>query len=66
MNGVGLKVVLQAHHGAGAAGNRALAESAQPYLAFLDADDEWLPEKLERSLCLLREKNSDLFSTTTP
>lgn len=62
MNGVALKVVRQAHHGAGAARNRALAGSAQPYLAFLDADDEWLPEKLERSLCLLREKNSDLVS----
>lgn len=62
MNGVALKVIRQAHQGVGAARNRALAESAQPYVAFLDADDEWLPEKLERSLCLLHETHSDLVS----
>lgn len=50
MNGVGLKAIRQDHQGAGAARNRAIAESKQRYIAFLDADDEWLPEKLERSM----------------
>jgi len=51
MNGVALKVFrTEDNRGAGAARNRAVAESRQPVLAFLDADDEWLPEKLERSL----------------
>ncbi len=48
--GIELKVIGQANRGAGAARNRAIAEAGQPLLAFLDADDEWLPEKLERSL----------------
>ena len=47
---IGLKLVRQENKGAGAARNRALAECEGRYVAFLDADDEWLPEKLERSL----------------
>lgn len=35
--------------------NRALAESTAPVIAFLDADDIWMPEKLERQLRLLEE-----------
>ena len=53
MNGVALKVVRQKNAGAGAARNRAIAEASQPVLAFLDADDEWLPEHLERSLAVM-------------
>lgn len=45
-----LKVVTQENRGAGAARNRAIRESKGAILAFLDADDEWLPEHLERSL----------------
>ena len=45
-----LRIVTQPNLGAGAARNRALAEATQPLVAFLDADDEWLPEKLERSV----------------
>jgi teichuronic acid biosynthesis glycosyltransferase TuaG len=43
-------VVQQENAGAGSARNRAIVEASQPYLAFLDADDEWLPEHIERSL----------------
>ncbi len=45
-----LKIVTQPNLGAGAARNRALAEATQPLIAFIDADDEWLPGKLERSV----------------
>ena len=45
-----LKVFRQQNAGPGAARNRAIAESSGGLLAFLDADDEWLPEKLEISL----------------
>jgi teichuronic acid biosynthesis glycosyltransferase TuaG len=53
MGAVVLNVVRQDHQGAGAARNRALAEASGTYVAFLDADDEWLPDKLERSLAHL-------------
>lgn len=49
-----LIVVTQENKGAGAARNRAIAEATQPYLAFLDADDEWLPHKLERSMQVMQ------------
>ncbi|OHC75543.1 MAG: hypothetical protein A3G18_09280 [Rhodospirillales bacterium RIFCSPLOWO2_12_FULL_58_28] len=55
MNGVRLKVFRQSNRGAGAARNRAVAEASRPILAFLDADDEWLPEKLARSLAHIED-----------
>jgi teichuronic acid biosynthesis glycosyltransferase TuaG len=49
-----LKVFRQNNQGAGAARNRAIDEARCEIIAFLDADDEWLPEKLELGLnCLL-------------
>lgn len=48
-----LVVVRQANRGAGAARNAAIGFADQEWLAFLDADDEWLPEKLERSMSQL-------------
>ena len=50
---VALTVITQPHAGAGAARNRALAAATTEYVAFLDADDEWLPEKLAVSLAHL-------------
>jgi len=56
MQGIRLKVFsTEENRGAGAARNRAIAESTQPVLAFLDADDEWLPAKIERSLAVFDE-----------
>lgn len=50
-----LVVVRQPNKGAGAARNRAIQEATQPVLAFLDADDEWLPAKLDRSMTVMTE-----------
>jgi teichuronic acid biosynthesis glycosyltransferase TuaG len=62
MNGIDLVVLQQDNAGAGAARNRALRAATTEFVAFLDADDEWLPDKLERSLSVLRETASDLVS----
>lgn len=51
-------LISQAHAGPATARNRAIRESASPFVAFIDADDEWLPDKLERQLALLRHNES--------
>jgi glycosyltransferase involved in cell wall biosynthesis len=45
----------QEHSGQAAARNHGIRHSDSPYIAFLDADDEWLPEKLEHQVRMLRE-----------
>lgn len=54
---IALRVIRQDNRGAGAARNRAVQEASSTYVAFLDADDEWLAEKLERSLAILKSEN---------
>jgi glycosyltransferase involved in cell wall biosynthesis len=43
----------QPHLGQGAARNHAIRLSESPYVAFLDADDEWLPDKLQKQVAVL-------------
>ena len=45
----------QPHGGPAAARNRAIEMSQSEFIAFLDADDEWLPIKLECQIALLRK-----------
>jgi glycosyltransferase involved in cell wall biosynthesis len=47
--------IYQPNQGAGAARNRGLRASHGELVAFLDADDRWLPDKLERQLDHLRQ-----------
>ena len=57
-----LIVISQTNKGAGAARNRAIDAATKSYVAFLDADDEWLPTKLERSMDVLTSKNYTLVA----
>ncbi|WP_085506203.1 glycosyltransferase family 2 protein [Thalassobacillus devorans] len=48
-------VVLEENSGSAVARNTAIREAGGRYLAFLDSDDLWLPEKLERQLKFMQE-----------
>jgi glycosyltransferase involved in cell wall biosynthesis len=61
-SGTELIVISQDNKGAGAARNAAIANASSFYLAFLDADDEWLPEKLDHSMTLFRDGDWDLIA----
>jgi glycosyltransferase involved in cell wall biosynthesis len=49
-----IRVVSQANAGPAAARNRGIAVSHGELIAFLDSDDIWLPQKIERQVALLQ------------
>ncbi|MDE6925757.1 MAG: glycosyltransferase [Acetatifactor sp.] len=49
--------------GAARARNRGLEEAAGRYISYLDADDIWMPEKLERELAFMKEKGAGFTFT---
>ncbi|AGK95883.1 glycosyltransferase family 2 protein [Clostridium pasteurianum] len=53
----------ETNRGGNAARNTGLKYSSGKYIAFLDSDDEWFPEKLEKQLLLMHEKKADLVYT---
>ena len=62
MGGISFIVLSQQRKGAGAARNKAISEARGKFIAFLDADDEWLPEKLEKTLSVHETGNYAIVS----
>lgn len=56
-------LVSQENIGAARARNKGLGEAAGRYIAYLDADDLWLPEKLEAQLAFMKEKQAAFVFT---
>ena len=51
-----VRVITQANAGHAAARNTGIAAATSRYVAFLDADNLWLPDKLERQISWLRRR----------
>ena len=58
----GVRVIRQLHQGLSHARRRVIAEATGEFVAFLDHDDVWLPEKLERQMAAVsRNPSAALF-----
>jgi glycosyltransferase involved in cell wall biosynthesis len=58
---MGARVVRQANAGRGAALARMMELAEGDWIALLDADDLWLPEKLEKQMAAIEESDVDLI-----
>lgn len=61
--GIDIRLIEQPNTGAAAARNAGIRTASADYLAFLDADDCWLPQKLARTLPLLRDPAVQIAAT---
>lgn len=50
-----IKTILQQNQGVAAARNKGVSASSGEFIAFLDADDSWLPEKIEKQVECFRD-----------
>ncbi len=56
--GNGITTIRQENLGVAAARNNGVSAGTGEFVAFLDADDEWLPEKIEKQVAMLRDDPS--------
>jgi glycosyltransferase involved in cell wall biosynthesis len=61
--GQSLQVIRQQNSGPSMARNAGIRAARGKFIAFLDSDDEWLPEKLEHQLPLMRDQKVVLSVT---
>lgn len=55
-----IELVRQPHRGVSAARNRGIEMSTAPFIAFVDSDDIWLPEKLREQVNVFRQATPDV------
>jgi glycosyltransferase involved in cell wall biosynthesis len=57
---VDIRLIAQVNGGCSAARNTGIAQAQSPYLAFLDGDDTWEADFLEKIIPILREGRADI------
>ena len=62
--GSDIQVIMQSNRGVSAARNRGIQASAGRWIAFLDSDDLWLPQKLSRQVDFFRSQPDALICQT--
>src|SRR5262245_52606721 len=56
-----IRLLAGRHAGAGAARNLGIRQATRPLIAFLDSDDEWMPDKLALQRSLMEKRPDVLF-----
>ena len=60
--GLGAKVISRQNGGPGAARNTGINNASSEWIALLDADDMWAPEKLERQVVRIRPETVIVYT----